>query len=58
MKPLGMEPLAVGVTSDADHIITPSKEGPMEAMRQAFERVRPVGRRHEVLGPPRHRHAG
>ncbi|MDA8020146.1 MAG: beta-ketoacyl synthase [Thermoanaerobaculia bacterium] len=37
MKPLGMEPLAVGVTSDADHIITPSKEGPMEAMRQAFE---------------------
>jgi 3-oxoacyl-(acyl-carrier-protein) synthase len=37
MKPLGMEPLAVGLTSDADHIITPSKEGPMEAMRQAFE---------------------
>ena len=37
MQPLGMEPLGVGVTSDADHIITPSKEGPMESMRQAFE---------------------
>ncbi|MEM8960439.1 MAG: beta-ketoacyl synthase N-terminal-like domain-containing protein [Acidobacteriota bacterium] len=35
-RPLGLEPLAVGVTSDADHIITPSKEGPTEAMRQAF----------------------
>ncbi len=35
-RPLGMEPLAVGVTSDADHIITPSKEGPTEAMRQAL----------------------
>ncbi len=36
-KPLGMEPLAVGVSSDADHIITPSTEGPTEAIRQAFE---------------------
>ncbi len=36
MKPLGMEPLGIGVTSDADHIITPSKEGPTEAMRQAL----------------------
>ncbi len=35
-KPLGMEPLAVGVTSDADHIITPSKEGPTAAMHIAF----------------------
>ncbi|MEM8932135.1 MAG: beta-ketoacyl synthase, partial [Acidobacteriota bacterium] len=35
-RPLGMEPLAVGVTSDADHIITPSQEGPTEAMRRAF----------------------
>ncbi len=34
--PLGMEPLAVGVTSDADHIITPSQEGPMAAMREAL----------------------
>ena len=25
--PLGMEPLAVGLSADADHIITPSKEG-------------------------------
>lgn len=36
-EPLGMEPLSVGVTSDADHIITPSKEGPMTSMRLAFD---------------------
>ena len=36
-RPLGMEPVAVGVSSDADHIITPSVEGPTEAMRLAFE---------------------
>ncbi|MEM9553920.1 MAG: beta-ketoacyl synthase N-terminal-like domain-containing protein [Acidobacteriota bacterium] len=36
-RALGMEPLAVGVTSDADHIITPSKEGPSESMRLALE---------------------
>ena len=36
-NPLGMEPLAVGVSSDADHIITPSTEGPLTAMRQALE---------------------
>lgn len=35
-KPLGMEPLAVGVSSDADHIITPSTEGPTAAIEQAF----------------------
>jgi len=35
-RPLGMEPLAVGVSSDADHIITPSTEGPLAAMRQAL----------------------
>jgi len=35
-KPLGMEPLAVGVTADADHIITPSKEGPTVAIREAM----------------------
>jgi len=36
-KPLGLEPVAVGVSSDADHIITPSKEGPTTAIRQALE---------------------
>ena len=36
-RPLGMEPLGVGVSSDADHIITPSVEGPTEAIRQAFD---------------------
>ncbi len=34
--PVGLEPLAVGVSSDADHIITPSEEGPRDAMRQAL----------------------
>jgi 3-oxoacyl-[acyl-carrier-protein] synthase II len=38
-RPLGMEPLAVGVSSDADHIITPSADGPTAAMRQALERA-------------------
>ncbi|WP_338864086.1 beta-ketoacyl synthase N-terminal-like domain-containing protein [Myxococcus stipitatus] len=35
-KPLGMEPVSVGVTADADHIITPSKEGPTLAIREAL----------------------
>ena len=35
-RPLGMEPLAVGVSSDAEHIITPSKGGPLAAVRQAM----------------------
>lgn len=35
-EPLGMEPIAVGVTADADHIITPSKEGPTAAVRMAL----------------------
>lgn len=35
-KPLGLEPVAVGVTADADHIITPSKEGPTLAIREAL----------------------
>ncbi|HEY3569519.1 MAG TPA: beta-ketoacyl synthase N-terminal-like domain-containing protein [Thermoanaerobaculia bacterium] len=36
LKPLGMEPVAVGVSSDADHIITPSIHGPTMAMQNAF----------------------
>lgn len=39
-QPLGMEPLAVGVTSDADHIITPSAEGPTTAVRNALAEAR------------------
>jgi 3-oxoacyl-(acyl-carrier-protein) synthase len=35
-KPLGMEPLAVGVSSDAHHIITPTLEGPRAAILQAL----------------------
>ena len=35
-KPLGMEPVGVGVTSDADHIITPSPDGPRAAMNEAM----------------------
>ncbi len=36
LTPLGMEPVSVGVSSDADHIITPSKEGPTDAIRRAL----------------------
>ena len=36
-RPLGMEPLAVGVSSDAEHIITPSKTGPTNAILQALD---------------------
>lgn len=39
-RPLGMEPLAVGVSSDADHIITPSMEGPSTAVRRALAEAR------------------
>jgi 3-oxoacyl-(acyl-carrier-protein) synthase len=35
-RPLGLEPVAVGVSSDAEHIITPSKAGPTTAIRQAL----------------------
>src|SRR5690606_19799479 len=38
-SPLGAEPLSVGLSSDADHIITPSAEGPEKAMRLALERA-------------------
>jgi len=36
--PLGMEPISVGTSSDAGHIITPSKEGPQMAIRQAIKK--------------------
>lgn len=35
-EPLGMEPVGVGLTADADHIITPSKEGPTKAIELAL----------------------
>jgi 3-oxoacyl-[acyl-carrier-protein] synthase II len=35
-RPLGLEPIAVGVSADAEHIITPSEEGPLQAMRSAI----------------------
>ncbi len=35
-RPLGMEPIAVGLSSDADHIITPSIEGPKVAIHEAL----------------------
>lgn len=38
-QPLGMEPLAVGVSSDAAHIITPSTDGPPIAIREALARA-------------------
>src|SRR4051794_11409616 len=39
-RPLGMEIVGVGTSSDAHHIITPSKGGPQLAMKQAMENVR------------------
>lgn len=39
-RPLGLEPVSVGVSADADHIITPSKEGPRRAMRSALAAAR------------------
>jgi 3-oxoacyl-(acyl-carrier-protein) synthase len=38
-RALGMEPVAVGMSSDAHHIITPSTEGPLAAMRLALEQA-------------------
>jgi 3-oxoacyl-(acyl-carrier-protein) synthase len=38
-RPLGMEVVEVGTSSDAHHIITPSKDGPQIAMRRAMETV-------------------
>jgi 3-oxoacyl-(acyl-carrier-protein) synthase len=35
-RPLGLEPIAVGLSSDADHIITPSTHGPLSAIEQAY----------------------
>ena len=39
-KPLGLEIVGVGTSSDAHHIITPSKGGPQLAMRAALDEVR------------------
>jgi 3-oxoacyl-[acyl-carrier-protein] synthase II len=38
-RPVGMEIVGVGTSSDAHHIITPSKGGPQLAMRAALEDV-------------------
>jgi 3-oxoacyl-[acyl-carrier-protein] synthase II len=36
-KPLGLEILSISLTSDAEHIITPSQKGPLTAIREALE---------------------
>lgn len=38
-KPLGLEIVGVGTSSDAHHIITPSKRGPQLAMKAALENL-------------------
>ena len=38
-RPVGMEIVGVGTSSDAHHIITPSKGGPQLAMKAALDRV-------------------
>ena len=39
-RPLGLEVVGIGTSSDAHHIITPSKGGPQLAMRAALESVK------------------
>ncbi|HEX8172374.1 MAG TPA: beta-ketoacyl synthase N-terminal-like domain-containing protein [Thermoanaerobaculia bacterium] len=39
-RPIGLEIVGVGTSSDAHHIITPSKGGPQLAMKQALEGAR------------------
>jgi len=39
-RALGMEPVAVGMSSDAHHIITPTTDGPLAAIRQALDQAR------------------
>jgi len=36
-RPVGMEIAGVGLSSDAHHIITPTRHGPLISMRKAFE---------------------
>jgi len=36
-KPVGLEILSVTLTSDADHIITPSRQGPLTAIHEALD---------------------
>ena len=43
-KPLGMEIVGVGTSSDAHHIITPSKGGPQLAIKAALEEMQADGR--------------
>lgn len=38
-RPLGLEPVSVGVSADAEHIITPSAEGPRAAIASALRRA-------------------
>jgi 3-oxoacyl-[acyl-carrier-protein] synthase II len=38
-RPVGLEIVSVGTSSDAHHIITPSREGPQLAIRDALEHV-------------------
>jgi 3-oxoacyl-(acyl-carrier-protein) synthase len=36
-KALGLEPVSVGLTSDAHHVITPTTDGPLAAIRMALD---------------------
>jgi 3-oxoacyl-(acyl-carrier-protein) synthase len=38
-KPIGLEILSVALTSDADHIITPSQKGPATAIHEALDSI-------------------
>jgi 3-oxoacyl-(acyl-carrier-protein) synthase len=39
LKPLGLEILSVALTSDAEHIITPSRQGPLAAIEEALSQA-------------------
>lgn len=39
MKPVGLELIGIGMSSDAHHIITPNAEGPRAAIQQAMDRA-------------------
>ncbi len=56
--PLGLEILSDSISSDADHIITPSKDGPLRAITQALANARYRTGECGHLGHARHRHPG
>ncbi len=60
-RPIGLEPIAVGVSADAEHIITPSEDGPLASDPRGDRRRRSRARERSPPGtctPPRPRATG